>query len=88
MAFPSIASALQSPPPKPFIVNITDPATSELTGLRDVLLGSLGLAGVLVIVGILLAVVFAGVMFWIRSRAAGETDVVRLTPDSTYPKSE
>jgi hypothetical protein len=62
---------------KPIIVRIPqDPPKSELSGLADVLLGSLGLTGVIVIAAILLGVVMAGVMFWMRSRsdASGPDD--------------
>ena len=37
-------------------------------GLADVLLGSLGITGVLTLLAVLLGVVMAGVLFWIRSR--------------------
>jgi hypothetical protein len=54
---------------KPIIVRIPqDPPKSELSGLADVLLGSLGLTGVIVLAAVLLGAVMAGVMFWIRSR--------------------
>ena len=54
---------------KPIIVTIQQtPPKSELSGLADVLLGSLGLTGVIVIAALLLGVALAGVMFWIRSR--------------------
>ena len=59
----------QSQPGKPIIVRIPqDPPKSELSGLADVLLGSLGLTGVIVIAAVLLGAVMAGVMFWVRSR--------------------
>ena len=59
----------QSPPSKPIIVRIPqDPPKSELSGLADVLLGSLGLTGVIVLAAVLLGAVMAGVMFWVRSR--------------------
>jgi len=55
----------------PIIVKITQPAAkSELSGLADVLLGSLGLTGVIVLAAVLCGAVLAGVMFWIRSRSA------------------
>jgi ABC-type phosphate transport system permease subunit len=54
---------------KPIIVRIPqDPPKSELSGLADVLLGSLGLTGVIVLAAVLLGAVMAGVMFWVRSR--------------------
>jgi hypothetical protein len=59
----------QSQPNKPIIVRIPqDPPKSELSGLADVLLGSLGLTGVIVLAAVLLGAVMAGVMFWVRSR--------------------
>ena len=59
----------QSQPGSPIIVSIPrDPPKSELSGLADVLLGSLGLTGVIVIAAVLLGALMAGVMFWVRSR--------------------
>ncbi len=57
-------------PSKPIIVKIIEPPPkSELSGLADVLIGSLGLTGVITIAAILLGAVMAAVMFWIRSRS-------------------
>jgi hypothetical protein len=54
---------------KPIIVSIPkDPPKSELSGLADVLLGSLGLTGIIVIAAVLMGALMAGVMFWVRSR--------------------
>jgi len=62
-------AAAQGVPGKPIIVSIPpDKPKSELSGLADVLLGSLGLTGVIVIAAVLLGAVMAGVMFWMRSR--------------------
>ena len=56
--------------PKPIIVKIIPPEQkSELSGLADVLLGSLGLTGVIVVAAVLLGAVMAVLMFWIRSRS-------------------
>ena len=64
----SVAHA-QGVPGKPIIVTIPpDKPKSELSGLADVLLGSLGLTGVIVIAAVFLGAVMAGVMFWVRSR--------------------
>jgi len=65
-----LASVLaQAIPNKPIIVSIPpDKPKSELSGLADVLLGSLGLTGVIVIAAVLLGAAMAGVMFWMRSR--------------------
>ncbi len=71
LALSSQAFALQTAPSKPVIVKIIPPEQkSELSGLADVLLGSLGLTGVIVLAAVLLGVVMAGVMFWIRSRSS------------------
>lgn len=63
-----VTFALQQPS-EPVVVKIVEPEQSELTGLANVLLGSLGLTGVLVLLSILAAFVFAGVLFWLRSRS-------------------
>ena len=53
----------------PIIVKLIEPpAKSELTGLADVLLGSLGLTGAIVLAAVLVGLVFASVLFWVRSR--------------------
>jgi hypothetical protein len=59
---------IQAQPSKPIVVKIIDSPNTELKGLSDVLLGSLGLTGVLVLGALLAAVVFGSVLFWIRSR--------------------
>ena len=64
-------SDIQSQPSKPIIVRIIQPEQkSDLQGLSDVLLGSLGLTGLITLAALLLGVALAGVMFWIRSRSA------------------
>jgi hypothetical protein len=60
----------QSQPSSPIIVKIIEPAKSELSGLSDVLIGSLGLTGVITLAALLMGVLLAGVMFWVRSRQA------------------
>jgi hypothetical protein len=56
----------------PVIVNIAPPPkeTSELVQLRDVLIGSVGLTGAIVLAAFLLGAAIAGVMFWVRRRSA------------------
>jgi hypothetical protein len=49
-------------------VKIIEPPNKELGGLSDVLLGSLGLTGILVLGALVAALIFGGVLFWIRSR--------------------
>ena len=53
---------------KPIVVKIIEPANKELGGLADVLLGSLGLTGILVLGALVAALIFGSVLFWIRSR--------------------
>jgi hypothetical protein len=66
---PQLPALAQSVPGKPIIVSIPpDKPKSELSGLADVLLGSLGLTGVIVVAAVLLGAVMAAVMFWVRSR--------------------
>jgi hypothetical protein len=57
---------------KPIIITIAEPP-SELGSLGRVLLGSLGLAGTLILIAVSLALVLGGVMFWIRSRGNRES---------------
>ena len=58
-------------PSKPIIVKIIPPEQkSELSGLADVLIGSLGLTGVITLAAVLLGALLAGVMFWVRSRSS------------------
>jgi len=49
----------------PVIVRIIEPKEKTL---YDVLYGSLGLTGVMMLGAVVAAVIFAGVLFWIRSR--------------------
>ncbi len=74
------AHTIQTQPSPPIIITIAEPE-SELTGLSHVLLGSLGLAGVLVLVAVILAGVFAGALFWWRSRSGGDDPQV---PDHSH----
>lgn len=60
---------VQQPPPS-IVVKIIEPK-SELESLSDVLLGSVGLAGVMVLAAVVLAAIFAGVLFLWRSRGGG-----------------
>ena len=60
----------QPEPSKPIIVKLQpSEAKSELSGLADVLLGSLGLTGIIVVAAVLMGAAMAAVMFWVRSRA-------------------
>jgi hypothetical protein len=59
---------LQMPSPAPIIVKIIEPPPPELAGIRDVLIGSLGLSGVIFLAAGLLGVVVAVLLSLIRSR--------------------
>ncbi len=63
---------IQEPPPAPVIVKIISPPkdTTGLTQLRDVLIGSLGLTGTIVLLAFVLGAALAGIMFWVRRRSA------------------
>ncbi len=66
----SVVALAQGQPSPPIIVKIIPPEQkSELSGLADVLLGSLGLTGLIVVAAVALGAVMAGVMFWVRSRS-------------------
>jgi hypothetical protein len=65
------SALLQSTPSPPIIVKLIEPEQkSDLEGLSDVLLGSLGLTGVITLAAVLFGAALAGVMFWVRSRSA------------------
>ena len=51
----------------PIIVRLIEPHEK---GLGEVLLGSLGLTGVIALASVVLGVVLAAVMYWMRSRSA------------------
>jgi hypothetical protein len=52
-------------PSNPVIVRIIPPKEESLS---DVLVGALGVTGVMVLIALVAAVVFAGVLLWVRSR--------------------
>ena len=56
-------------PQQPIIVKIVEPP-GDPTGLAAVLIGALGLTGAIVVIAVLLGLVMAGVLSWIRSRSA------------------
>ena len=51
----------------PIIVKIVEPS-KDPTGLAAVVFGALGLTGVIVLLALLVGLVFAGVLFWFRSK--------------------
>jgi hypothetical protein len=56
------------PPESPIIVKLIEPPHSELSGLADVLIGSLGLTGALTLMALALGVLAGGILFLARSR--------------------
>jgi hypothetical protein len=52
----------------PVTVRIIEPPVDPTNGLGDVLLASLGLTGVLILVALAAGAVFAGILFYVRSR--------------------
>jgi hypothetical protein len=52
----------------PVIVRLIEPKRDP-TGLAHVFLDALGLTGVIVVAALVAAVIFGGVLFWIRSRS-------------------
>jgi hypothetical protein len=68
VAFEFLRFSAQQTPSAPIIVKIIEPPHNELSGLADVLIGSLGLTGALVLMALLLGALVGGVMFFVRSR--------------------
>ncbi len=69
---PFAISSLQAPPPKPaptspIIVKVITPP-HDPTGISDVIIGAIGLTGFIVLLAIVLGLIMAGIMFWMRSR--------------------
>ena len=65
-----VALALQDLPGSPIIVRIIEPK-SDPTGLgrlSEVMVGSLGLTGALLLLAALLGALMAGLTYWVRSR--------------------
>jgi hypothetical protein len=58
-----------SEPPSPIIVKIVE-TPSDPTGLADVLIGSVGLTGAILLLALLVGLLFGAVLFWVRSRSA------------------
>jgi hypothetical protein len=54
----------------PVTVRIIEPPADPTNGLADVLLGSLGLTGVLILIALAAGAIFAGILFYIRSRSS------------------
>ena len=62
-----LATSAQRSDPPPIIVKLIEPNNDPI-GLADVVIGALGLSGALAVCAILLGVLLAGVLFFVRSR--------------------
>jgi ABC-type phosphate transport system permease subunit len=60
--------AAQQPPSSPIIVKLIEPPHNELSGIADVLIGSLGLTGAVTLLALALGVLAGGLLYLIRSR--------------------
>jgi hypothetical protein len=64
-----VAQNQPAPSSPPVIVKIVE-EPHDPTGLADVLIGSLGLTGVIVLFAVAAGLLFASLLFWYRSRHA------------------
>ena len=62
-----VAAVQQQPAPPPISVKIVEPDDDPI-GLANVVIGALGLSGAMAVAAILLGVLLAGVLFFVRSR--------------------
>jgi hypothetical protein len=62
-----IVSVLLQQEPDAIIVTLDEPA-SDLSRLRDVLVGSIGLGGVIGVIAIVIGIGVGALLFWLRSR--------------------
>jgi hypothetical protein len=73
---------VQTPSNQPFVVTIVPETPSEGMTVPDLLIGSMGITGVLVLVALVLGVLFAGVRLgWNRLHPASDD---RLPPVSPF----
>jgi len=63
-----LLSAVAQTPQSPIIVKLIEPPHNELSGLADVLIGSIGLTGALTLMALLFGILAGGILFFIRSR--------------------
>ena len=54
--------------PAPIIVKIVE-TPHDPTGLAEVLIGSIGLTGAILLLALVVGLLFGSVLFWLRSRA-------------------
>jgi hypothetical protein len=63
----SLSISAQPPPSPPIIVKIIQPARDPI-GLARIIFQAIGFTGAVTLLAVLLGLVLAGVMVWIRSR--------------------
>ena len=68
-------------PITPLIIELTESATEQIT-VSDVLMGAASFAGVLMLVGVALALVFAGALIALRRRRSETSQAGDDTPGS------
>jgi hypothetical protein len=56
------------PPAPPIIVRIIETPKDPTEGLADVLLGALGVTGLIFVTAIVMGVMTAALLYWLRSR--------------------
>jgi hypothetical protein len=61
----NFTSSFQQPP---IIVKLVEPPRDP-TGIAHVVIGALGLTGAITLIAVVLGLLVAGVMFWVRSRS-------------------
>lgn len=66
MALLTAIRLLQPSQPPPIFVRIIPPKEENL---YDVMVGALGITGLMVLVAVVAALIFGGVLFWLRSRS-------------------
>jgi hypothetical protein len=64
----SLLTADAQPPASPIIVKLIEPPHSELSGLADVLIGSIGLTGAVTLLALVIGCAVGGILFLVRSR--------------------
>ena len=57
----------QAKPSSPVIVKIIEPPRDP-TGISEVLIGSIGLTGAIILFALVIGLLMAGILFWARSR--------------------
>jgi hypothetical protein len=75
----TVPAMLAQQPREPVFINIQADPKDDISGLADVLIGALGLAGALILAAVLIGIGFGAVVFWLRSRSASDPDDLAVT---------